>query len=157
MIRQEHMAHYKLVFRRMFMKNKFKLILIISTLAFSHASFSRDAYGAFGKKEGLVKLMDDFMRDLLADERMYPFFKNVDQKKVKEKLVEQFCKELGGPCEYTGQSMYRAHKGHVIKEQHFYALVEVLQKTMKHHHIPNWAQNVLLAQFAPMHKDIINE
>jgi hemoglobin len=143
------------------MKN-FKTVLILilitmhSALALS-SSANLGAFEAFGKKEGLTKMVDDFMVGLLAEKRMYPFFKHVDQKRTKEKLVEQFCKELDGPCEYTGKSMYRSHKGHVIKEQHFYALVEVLQKAMSLHKVPSWAQNKLLAKLAPMHKDIINE
>lgn len=136
------------------------LKLMIPILFFVNLSTYADglkAFKAFGEKKGLVVLVDDLMAEFLTDKRMKPFFKNSDHKRVKEKLVEQFCKELDGPCEYTGQSMYRAHKGHSIKENHFYALVEVLQKVMNQRKIPNWAQNKLLARLAVMHKDIINE
>lgn len=111
----------------------------------------------FGAKEGLVKVVDDTMINLLADERTKPFFEKADQTRIKEKLVEQFCAELEGPCTYTGQTMKRAHKGHEINSAHFYALVESLQKAMNKNKIPQRAQNKLLAKLAPMHKDIINK
>lgn len=133
------------------------IVVLIFTLNFSTYANDLSAFKAFGEKEGLVVLVDDLMAEFLTDKRMKPFFEKTDHTRVKEKLVEQFCKELDGPCEYTGQNMRRAHKGHSIKEKDFYALVEVLQKVMVQNKIPNWAQNKLLAKLAVMHKDIINE
>jgi hemoglobin len=114
-------------------------------------------YKAFGEKEGITKVVDDFMVNLLADKKTKPFFEKADQKRVKEKLVEQFCSELDGPCTYTGQNMKRAHKGHDIGTSDFNALVEALQMAMEKNKIPQRAQNKLLAKLAPMHKDIINK
>ncbi|MES2527724.1 MAG: group 1 truncated hemoglobin [Bdellovibrionota bacterium] len=111
----------------------------------------------FGGKEGLVKVVDDTMINLLADSKTKPFFEKADQTRIKEKLVEQFCVELNGPCTYTGQTMKRSHKGHDINSGHFYALVESLQKAMDKNRIPQRAQNKLLSKLAPMHKDIINK
>lgn len=111
----------------------------------------------FGAKEGLVKVVDDTMINLLADARTKPFFEKADQTRIKEKLVEQFCVELEGPCTYTGQTMKRSHKGQDINSAHFYALVESLQKAMDKNKIPQRAQNKLLSKLAPMHKDIINK
>lgn len=115
------------------------------------------AYKAFGEKEGLTKIVDDLMLNLLADKRTKPFFEKADQPRIKEKLVEQFCVELGGPCTYTGQTMKRSHKGHEINTANFYALVEALQLAMDKNGISSSAQNKLLAKLAPMHKDIINK
>ncbi len=129
------------------------LSLIISSFALAN---DLSAFNAFGGKEGLVKVVDDTMINLLSDKRTQPFFEKADQKHIKEKLVEQFCAELGGPCTYTGQTMKRAHKGHDINTAHFYALVEALQKAMNKNSIPQRAQNKLLGKLAPMHKDIIN-
>lgn len=130
------------------------LQIIILSLAFS--AFG-GTYEDFGSKEGLMKVVDDTMINLLADARTKPFFEKADQTRIKEKLVEQFCVEIEGPCTYTGQTMKRAHKGHDINSAHFYALVEALQKAMDKNKIPNRAQNKLLSKLAPMHKDIINK
>ena len=59
-------------------------------------------YQSLGGQAGLKSLMDDFMRRLLADPRMNPFFKDVDQAHVKAQLVAQFCEVAGGPCKLKG-------------------------------------------------------
>lgn len=130
---------------------------LVSLMLMAFVSCASNPYQAFGEKEGLVKVVDDTMYHLLADARTKPFFEKADQKRIKEKLVEQFCVELGGPCTYTGQTMKRSHKDHEISSAHFYALVEALQKAMNKNNIPQQAQNKLLARLAPMHRDIITK
>lgn len=113
-------------------------------------------YQQLGGQPGLVKLMDDFMVRLLADKRMNPFFKEVDQAHVKEQLVVQFCEVSGGPCRRQGPDMRKAHDGMDIRKGDFNALVEVLQESMSAQGIGFGTQNKLLARLAPMHRDIIN-
>ncbi|KQU81370.1 MULTISPECIES: group 1 truncated hemoglobin [unclassified Rhizobacter] len=113
-------------------------------------------YQQLGAQPGLVKLVDDFMVRLLADPRMNPFFKDVDQAHVKAELVTQFCQVSGGPCRRRGPDMKQAHAGMDINKNNFNALVEVLQQAMDAQGIAFTAQNKLLAQLAPMHRDIIN-
>lgn len=113
-------------------------------------------YQSLGGQRGLNSLMDDFMLRLLADPRMNPFFKDVDQAHVKAQLVAQFCEVAGGPCKLNGPDMKKVHSGFDINKAHFNALVEVLQQSMDAQGIAFTAQNRLLAQLAPMHRDIIN-
>jgi hemoglobin len=113
------------------------------------------AFQAFGAKPGLVKLMDDFMTRLVADERTSPFFKPSNQTRVKEQLVEQFCQVLDGGCVYKGADMKSSHANFDINKGHFNALVEILQTSMDAQGVPFAAQRTLLAGLAHMHKDII--
>ncbi|MBC7712114.1 MAG: group 1 truncated hemoglobin [Rhizobacter sp.] len=136
------------------LKIAFTLLFIFSTSSFA-ADLS--TYQDFGEKPGLTKVVDDLMVNLLANEKTRPFFEKADQVHIKEKLVEQFCVQIDGPCTYTGQTMKKAHKGHDIDTSEFYALVEALQESMNKNKIPQRAQNKLLAKLAPMHKDIINK
>jgi len=114
-------------------------------------------YEAFGERPGLVALMDDFMIELVNDPRTRPFFADVDQKHVKEELVDQFCVILGGPCTYTGKGMKEVHAKLAITEGSFNALVEDLQVAMNKHDIPFRSQNKLLQKLAPMHREVINK
>lgn len=116
----------------------------------------RPVLDAFGGHEGLKALMDDFMVILLADPRMRPFFEQVDQQRVKDKLAEQFCVILGGDCTYTGMDMIEAHAGMEVRHADFNILVEDLQIAMDARGIPTRAQNKLLAKLAPMHREVIN-
>jgi hemoglobin len=103
-----------------------------------------------------VKLMDDFMVRLIADPRMNPFFKDCDQKDLKHKLVLQFCEVSGGPCKSADSNMKKTHSGFDISKTDFNALVEVLQQSMDARGIAFGTQNRLLAQLAPMHRQIVN-
>jgi hemoglobin len=116
-----------------------------STAALAQSAPPDSLYGQLGGQGGLVTLVDDFMVRLLTDARMKPFFKDVDQKHLKAQLVAQFCQVSGGPCKLEGPDMKRAH-----------ADMEVLQQSMEARGISFGAQNRLLAQLAPMHRDIIN-
>jgi hemoglobin len=70
--------------------------------------------------------------------------------------VTQFCEVSGGPCKRKGPDMKKAHSGMDITKSNFNALVEVLQQAMEAQGIAFTTQNKLLAQLAPMHRDIIN-
>ena len=111
----------------------------------------------FGEKVGLVRIMDDFMVNLLNDSRTKSFFENADKTRIKDQLVEQFCFILGGPCEYKGAKMKPIHSNLDINREHFNALVEQLQFAMDKNNVPFRAQNKLLAVLAPMHRDIITK
>lgn len=133
--------------------------IILFLLCINTSLFAQDlsTYKAFGEKAGLVKVVDDLILNLLADKKTKAFFEKADLERIKEKLVEQFCVALEGPCTYTGQTMKRAHKDHDITTAHFLALVESLQLAMNKNNIPQRAQNILLAKLAPMHKDVITK
>ena len=96
------------------------------------------------------------MPRLLADARLAPFFKEVNQAHLKEELVTQFCEVSGGPCKRQGPDMRRVHEGFDIDRAAFNALVEVLQQSMDAQGVAFGAQNRLLAKLAPMHRDIVN-
>ena len=131
--------------------------LLVAGASFAQTMAPKDdqLYKAFGEKAGLVSLMDDFMVRLLADPRTGPHFKPVNQQRVKEQLVDQFCALGGGPCVYKGADMKSSHANLNIKKSDFHALVEVLQESMDSKGIPFRKQNDMLALLAPMNRDII--
>ena len=135
-----------------------KLTQILATvIVMLSINVSASTFEDFGQKAGLVKLMDQFMADLLSNEKTRPHFVNTDQKRIKDLLVDQACEALGGPCKYTGKSMAASHSGLDISKNEFNALVEVLRTSMSKQNIPVRAQNKLLAILAPLHKDIIRK
>lgn len=113
-------------------------------------------YRAFGETPGITALVDDLMPRLLADKRMNPFFKDIDQAEFKVKLVAQLCDVAGGPCKTVNTDMKKTHSGYDINANNFNALVEVLQESMDARGIAFSAQNRMLAKLAPMHRDIVN-
>jgi hemoglobin len=110
-----------------------------------------------GGTPGLARLMDDFVERLFIDPRLAGFFKGVNKAHLKAQLADQLCEVSGGPCQLKGPDMKTAHSAMDIGKADFNALVEVLQDAMNARGIPFSAQNRLLAQLAPMHRDIINK
>ena len=113
-----------------------------------------ETFQAFGGKEGLVKIMDDFMIGLVADPRTKPFFDNDKQTFIKAMLVEQMCELMNGGCKYAGRDMKTSHANMKVNREGFNALVEQFQFAMDKHNVPFSAQNKLLAKLAPMYRDI---
>ncbi len=113
-----------------------------------------NTFQAFGGKEGLVKIMDDFMIGLVNDPRTKPFFDNEKQTFIKAMLVEQMCDLLNGGCHYPGRDMKSSHANMKVNRAAFNALVEQFQFAMDKHSVPFSAQNKLLAKLAPMYRDI---
>lgn len=112
-------------------------------------------FETFGKREGIVRLTDDFVNRLAADARIAAMFKESNLRRVKEKIAEQLCVVTGGPCTYTGDSMTEVHKSMGVQMKDFNALVEDLQDAMQAQQIPFAAQNRLLALLAPLYRDMV--
>lgn len=113
-----------------------------------------DTFRDFGGKEGLVRIMDDFMINLVNDPVTKPFFDNEKQAFIKAMLVEQMCEILNGGCKYPGRDMKAAHAGMKVNRAAFNALVEDFQLAMDKHNVPFSSQNKLLAKLAPMYRVI---
>ncbi len=113
-----------------------------------------ETFQAFGGKEGLVKIMDDFMLGLVADPRTKPYFDNNKQAYIKAMLVEQMCELMNGGCKYPGRDMKSSHTNMAVNREGFNALVEQFQFAMDKNNVPFSAQNKLLAKLAPMYRDI---
>ncbi len=113
-----------------------------------------ETFEAFGGKEGLTKIMDDFMIGLVADPRTKPFFDNDKKDFIKAMLVEQMCELMNGGCKYPGRDMKASHANMKVNREAFNALVEQFQFAMDKHDVPFSAQNKLLAKLAPMYREI---
>ena len=87
--------------------------------------------------------------------RITHHYDDVDIERLRDKLVEQFCVEAGGPCEYSGDSMEESHKGLNIDRGDFNALVEDLIDAMDAEGVAVPVQNRLLARLAAMRGQII--
>lgn len=114
-------------------------------------------YRDLGELPGITRIVEGMLLNIAGDSRIVEHFENVDIERLREKLIEQFCVEAGGPCEYTGDSMAESHKGQNLTASDFNALVEDLQDAMDTLDVPVRAQNRLLAQLAPMRDEVIDQ
>ena len=130
--------------------------LLLAAAASAQTAPANDAlYQAWGGKDGIRAVVDDFVPRLFDDPRTARFFKGVDRDNLTVQLTDQLCQQSGGPCVYKGKDMKLIHEDLDIRHGDFNALVEILQQSMDARGIPFAAQNGMLARLAPMHREII--
>jgi hemoglobin len=112
-------------------------------------------FRAFHGKEGVDRIVASLIVFHHTDPRLTDIFHAADFKRLQRLLGEQFCYILGGPCHYRGRDMATAHKDMGLQVRDFDALVEDLRTAMDKEHVPNWAQNKLLAKLAPMKRAVV--
>jgi hemoglobin len=137
-------------------------MLMIGALALLSACAVQPArddslYRALGEKPGITRIVEGMLIKVARDPRINVHFRNVEPTGLRDKLVEKFCVEAGGPCVYTGDSMAEAHKGQNIGKGEFNALVEDLIASMDANGVPVPVQNRLLARLAAQREDIIRK
>jgi hemoglobin len=112
-------------------------------------------YDRLGGKPAITAVVDQFVANVAADERINGFFANADIPGLKGKLVDQICQASGGPCTYAGLDMKTAHQGMGVKDEHFNALVEDLVAALDKFNVPEKEKNELLGALGPMKGDIV--
>ena len=112
-------------------------------------------YERLGGKPAIEAVVDQFIQNVAADQRINGFFANADIEDLSAKLVDQICQASGGPCTYTGLDMKTAHRGMGVRDEHFNALVEDLIAALDTFNVPEREKNELLGTLGPMKGDIV--
>ncbi|WP_434624359.1 group I truncated hemoglobin [Pseudomonas sp. Z1-29] len=135
------------------------LLVLIGLLSACAQSLPRDdsLYQDLGAQAGITRIVEGMLLNIARDERIVERFRKIDIERLRDKLIEQFCLETGGPCTYTGDSMAESHKGQNISRSDFNALVEDLIAAMDEQRVPVPVQNRLIARLAPMRGEIIEK
>ncbi len=131
------------------------LLLVLLTACAQQPARDDSLYRELGEREGITRIVEGMLLNIAKDPRIVEHFTDVDIERLRDKLVEQFCVEAGGPCTYTGDSMEESHKGQNLTRSDFNALVENLQDAMAAEGVPQRAQNRLLARLAAMRGQVI--
>jgi len=114
-----------------------------------------ETYKAFHEKEGIQRIIDDFLGRVTTDPRIKQRFEGANLTRLNLMLVQQVCYLTGGPCDYSGKDMKSAHAGMGLRNDDFNALAEDLQLSMDKEGVSFPAQNRLLAKLAPMQHVIV--
>ncbi|MDI3356594.1 group 1 truncated hemoglobin [Pseudomonas sp. UYIF39] len=114
-------------------------------------------YRDLGERPGITRIVEGMLLKIARDERIVERFRKIDIQRLRDKLIEQFCVDAGGPCVYTGDSMAESHKGQNVSRSDFNALVEDLIAAMDEQGISVPVQNRLIARLAPMRPDVIEK
>jgi hemoglobin len=111
-------------------------------------------------REGIAIVVDDFVANVVGDNRINARFKGLQPAqvfKLKSHLADQICDASGGPCAYVGRDMKTTHKGMEITEAEWTATVEALVKALDKNNVSAGAKTALLAVLGPMKPDIVGQ
>lgn len=122
----------------------------------------KSLYHRLGGKKGIEKVVNDFIANVGADNRINHYFADTvkDKKrldKFEDNLEDQICQAAGGPCKYKGKNMQAAHKGMNITEADFNALVEDLVKALDKNKVGAAEKNELLTALGGLKDQIVGQ
>ncbi len=87
-------------------------------------------YDKMGGESAIKEMVDDFYRDVLADDTVSHFFTHTDMEKQRRHQTAFISYALGGPKQYSGRSMEKAHEGLNLQPEHFDAIVKHLRDAL---------------------------
>jgi len=96
-------------------------------------------YEQLGGEAAVDAAVDIFYRKVLSDDSIAPFFDGIDMDRQAAKQKAFMTMAFGGPNNYTGRDMRKAHAKLVadgLNESHFNAVAGHLQSTLEELNVP---------------------
>ena len=113
-------------------------------------------YEKVGGEEAISKVVDYFYSELvLKDETVNQFFQNTDMEKQKSHQSKFISFALGGPNQYSGKSMAKAHEGMNLQPEHFNAIATHLHDALAHFGVEEADIDTALTKVASLKDDIL--
>jgi hemoglobin len=148
---------------RMKLARSIGLVIVISAVALAACApmpppappQQASLYQRLGGQPAITAVVDDFVANVAADNRINHYFARTDIPHLKKELVDQICQATGGPCTYTGRPMRVVHAGMHITDADFNALVQDLVKSLNKFNVPAQEQQELLGILGPLKSDIV--
>jgi hemoglobin len=128
------------------------LLLLVAARPAAARDTLFDQMGGETRLRATVETLVDVM---LNDARINFTFAQTDLAKFKTLLYDQICELAGGPCKYTGRTMFEAHKNINATNAQFNALAEDLYIAFEKNGVPYRVQNKVMALLAPMQPEVV--
>lgn len=113
-------------------------------------------YEKAGGAEGIEKVVEYFYHELvLKDPTVNQFFENTDMNKQIKHQAKFISFALGGPNQYTGTSMAKAHEGMNLQPEHFNAIANHLHDALAHFGLSESDIDQALTKVASLKDDIL--
>ncbi|WP_308634904.1 group I truncated hemoglobin [Paenibacillus silvisoli] len=112
-------------------------------------------YEKFGGEQVIGKVVDYFYELVLADETVKHFFEHTDMEKQRKHQAKFISFALGGPNQYTGKSMAKAHEGMNLQPAHFNAIAKHLHDALAHFGVGEPDIDQVLTHVSSLKDDIL--
>jgi hemoglobin len=135
----------------------FASVIAIATNVTAATKEKKTLYERLGGSAALTAVVDDFVANVAADQKINHFFAKTDIPTFKKNLTDQLCAATGGGCTYSGKDMKTAHAGLGISNADWDALVADLGKSLNKFKVKKADQTALVALLAPMKGDVVEK
>ncbi len=132
------------------------VVVLVSGYIGGQTKAQQTLYDRIGGGDALVLVVDEFVANIAADDRINERFANTDLDNLKRLLVEQVCELAGGPCTYTGRSMTESHGGLGISGEEFDAIVEDLEDALDEFNIADQEKGEILGPLGGLRGQIVS-
>lgn len=116
-------------------------------------------YEEIGGAAAVEAAVDIFYRKVLTDTAISHFFEDVDMERQRSKQKAFLTMAFGGPNDYSGADMRKAHAHLKIKglaTRHFTAVAGHLKGTLEELKVPSNLIDQVMAIAASTHDDVLN-
>ena len=132
-------------------------VAVFMMLGCANARAAETLFAQIGGEAKLTATVDTLVDVMLNDDRINFTFAQTDLAKFKKLLYEQLCELTGGPCTYSGRTMFEAHKKLNTTNAQFNALAEDLYIAFDKQGVPYHVQNKVMALLAPMQPQVVKK
>jgi hemoglobin len=94
-------------------------------------------YAQLGGREVVAAVTAEFYRLVLADDRLNPLFADLDLGRQQQHFAAFLVTAFGGPHEYEGRTLRRAHQGFGVTPRQFAATAEHLRSALAAYAVPS--------------------
>lgn len=109
-----------------------------------------------GGRPAVETVVNEFYKRVLGDNQLKDFFAKTDMVKQKRHQVDFVSMALGGPIQYTGRTMKKAHEGMKITAKHFDLVAGHLVGALKHAGVAQDDINQVVGAVAPLKGDVVS-
>jgi hemoglobin len=114
-------------------------------------------YEQLGGLDVIGMVVDEFYGRVLADDILSPLFAGKDLPELKRHQTRFISYALGGPNQYTGLSMRKAHAGLGITAVEFTAVAGHLRSSLETFAVPDGTIDEIITHVASLQGDVIGK
>jgi hemoglobin len=114
-------------------------------------------YEQLGGMANIEAVVENFYGRILADELLQPIFATIDMDHLRRHQTRFLSFALGGPNQYTGRNMRRAHEGLGITEGQFNAVAGHLVDSLTAFDVPVGLIDEVIGHVATLKGDVIGQ
>lgn len=112
-------------------------------------------YETLGGKPAVEAVVGEFYKRVLADTDLSGYFANTDMDKQERHQINFISMALGGPNNYSGRSMKKAHEPLNITSEHFDKVAGHLVGALKWAKVPDAEIDEVISIVAPLKGDVV--